>query len=336
MDHQADIVIVWPSDKEFVIAPIERALRAQGHRVTRHREIADAEAAGDTLLASADLLLPFPEFHCTRALIANAPRLRAVLSPVTGIDGIDLAAASAHGVIVANTLVPESHESMAEATILFMLACLYDLRGSEHILRANLPSRKPVATMAKGKTVGLVGFGQIARAIATRLAGWEVTLLAYAPRLREPMPTHVARVELDDLMRASDVVMVLTSLTEETRNLIDARRLALLKDGASLINTARGPIVDEAALHRRAAEGHLRAIALDVFTQEPLPADHPFRDLPNAILTGHCIGHTVDTIAAMPRAALDNVARVLGGEAPTSVKNPDVLPAWRAKWGAQA
>lgn len=332
MTDPARIVIVWPSDKEFVIAPIEQGLRAQGHHVTRYREIGDAVQAGEDVLADADILMPFPSFRCTRQLMLRAPRLRAALSPVTGIEGVDLAAATELTIAVGNTLVPESHESMAEATILLMLAALYDLRGAEHILRNNLPSRKPVATMAKGKTVGLIGFGQISQAIAERLAGWHLTLQTYVPRLRAPLPAHVKRVELEDLLRTSDVVMVLASLNAETRHMLNAERLALLKPGAVLINTARGAIVDEAALHRTAQEGRLRAIALDVFEAEPLPADHPFRELPNAILTGHSIGHTVDTIAAAPRIALENVARVLRGQPPLSLKNPDVLPAWQRRW----
>jgi phosphoglycerate dehydrogenase-like enzyme len=332
MTAPADIVVVWPSDKEFVIAPIENGLRAQGHRVTRYREIADAAKAGDGLLAAADIVMPFPEFRCTREIMGKAPRLRAALSPVTGIDGIDVKAATEQAIVVGNTLVPESHESMAEATILLMLASLYDLRGSEHILRHNLPSRQPVATMAKAKTVGLIGFGQISRAIAERLVGWDLAVQTYAPQLRGALPAHVTRVELDDLLRTSDVVIVLASLTAETRHMLDAARLALLKPGAILINTARGAIVDEGALYRVAKEGRLRAIAVDVFETEPLPADHPFRELPNAILTNHCIGHTVDTIAAMPRTAIENVTRVLRGEAPLSVKNPDVLPAWERRW----
>jgi phosphoglycerate dehydrogenase-like enzyme len=334
MTEPADIVIIWPSDKEFVIAPIEQALRAQSHRVTRYREIPDAVKVGEDLLAGSDIVMPFPAFPCTGALMAKAPRLRAALSPVTGIDGIDLKAATAQAIVVGNTLVPESHESMAEATILMMLAALYDLRGSEHILRNNLPSRQPVATMAKAKTIGIIGFGQISRAIATRLAGWDLHLQTYAPRLREPLPAHVKRVELEDLLRSSDIVMVMASLTADTRNMMSAERLAMLKPGAILINTARGEIVDEAALYRLAKDGRLRAMAVDVFQTEPLPVDHPFRELPNAILTGHCIGHTVDTIAAMPRTAVENVTRVLRGEPPLSVKNPDVLDAWEKRWRA--
>jgi phosphoglycerate dehydrogenase-like enzyme len=332
MPDPADIVIVWPSDKEFVIAPIEGGLREQGHRVTRYREIDDAVRIGDGVLAGADVLLPFPEFRSTRAMYEQAPRLRAALSPVTGIDGIDLKAATELGIVVANTTVPESHESMAEATILLMLASLYDLRGSEAILRANLPSRQPVATMAKGKTVGLIGFGQIGRAIAHRLAGWDLLVQTYAPRVHAALPDHVARVELDELMRTSDIVMVMASLNAETRKLVNAERLALLKPTAIFINTARGAIVDEAALHQVAKDGRLRTIAVDVFETEPLPPEHPFRELPNAILTGHCIGHTVETIAAQPRMCIGNVNRVLAGEPPLSIKNPAVLPLWQQRW----
>jgi phosphoglycerate dehydrogenase-like enzyme len=334
MSSPADIVIVWPSDKEFVIAPVEKGLRDLGHQVTRYKELADARPAGNGLLANADILMPFPEFRSTRAMMTDAPRLRAAISPVTGIDGIDIAAATELRIAVGNVVVPESHESMAEATILMMLSALYDLRGSEFILRNNLPSRPPVARMVKGRTVGMIGFGQIARAIAARLSGWEMQLQTYAPRLRSPLPDNVKRVDLDELLRTSDIVLVLASLNPDTRKLLNAERLGLLKRGAVLVNTARGAITDEAALFRLAKEGHLRAIAVDVFETEPLPADNPLRELPNAILTGHCVGHTVDTIEAQPRFALESVARVLRGEPPLSLKNPDVLPAWQQRWRA--
>jgi phosphoglycerate dehydrogenase-like enzyme len=334
MDSPAEIVIVWPSDKEFVIAPVENGLRNQGHRVTRYRDLKDAAGVGDSLLANADIVMSFPEFRCTRALMANAPRLRAAISPVTGIDGIDIPAATELRIAVGNVVVPESHESMAEATILLMLSALYDLRGSEFILRNNLPSRPPVARMAKGRTVGMIGLGHISRAIAARLAGWDMHLQTYAPRLREPLPPAVARVELEPLLRTSDIVLVLASLNAETRQLLNAERLEMLKPGAILVNTARGAIVDEAAMHRLAKSGHIRTIAVDVFETEPLPADNRLRDLPNAILTMHCVGHTVDTIEAQPRFALESVARVLRGEPPLSLKNPDVLEQWQQRWRA--
>jgi phosphoglycerate dehydrogenase-like enzyme len=334
MVSPADIVVIWPSDKEFVIAPVEKGLRAQGHKLTRYKELADAASLGDRILANADIVMPFPEFRSTRAILANAPRLRGAISPVTGIDGIDIAAATELGIVVGNVVVPESHESMAEATILMMLSALYDLRGSEFLLRNNLPSRPPVARMAKGRTVGMIGFGHISRAITARLAGWEMQLQTFAPRLHASLPDHVKRVELDELLRTSDIVLVLASLNPETRKLLNAERLGMLKRGAILVNTARGAIVDEAAMHRLAKEGHLRAIAVDVFETEPLPADNPLRELSNAILTGHCVGHTVDTIEAQPLFALESVARVLRGEPPLSIKNPDVLPAWQRRWHA--
>ncbi|MGZ5803074.1 MAG: NAD(P)-dependent oxidoreductase, partial [Xanthobacteraceae bacterium] len=210
----------------------------------------------------------------------------------------------------------------------------YDLRGSEHILRNSLPSRPPVARMAKGRTLGMIGFGHISRAIAARLSGWDMHLQAYVPRLRTPLPDNVARLDLEQLLRTSDVVMVLASLNAETRKLLNAERLEMLKPGAILINTARGAIVDEVAMHRLAKSGHIRTIAVDVFETEPLPADNPLRELPNAILTMHCVGHTVDTIEAQPLFALESVARVLRGEPPLSLKNPDVLQPWQQRWRA--
>jgi phosphoglycerate dehydrogenase-like enzyme len=144
------------------------------------------------------------------------------------------------------------------------------------------------------------------------------------------------RVELDALMRTSDVVVVLASLNPDTRGLIGAERLRLMKPTAILVNTARGAIVDEAAL---AAALHNRAIAgaaLDCFATEPLPAGSPLRGLPNAILTPHMIGHTIEAHHSLEVATRENLDLVLSGKPPRYVVNPAVLPAWTAKWSASA
>ena len=172
------------------------------------------------------------------------------MSPVTGTDGIDERGATDLVIIVGNGQIPRNTESMAEATVMLMLACLYDLHGSEAVLRNDLPQPMPVsARMAKGKLLGLIGFGQIARAIARRLETWDVRIQTYMPRLRSPLPPHVERVELDQLLRTSDIVSVLSPLNDETQGVLNAERLGMLKQGAIFINTARGIIVDEAALY---------------------------------------------------------------------------------------
>src|SRR5262249_47288485 len=133
----------------------------------------------------------------------------------------------------------------------------------------------------------------------------------------------------------SDVVCVLTPLNAETRGMLDLERLRLMKPDALLVNTARGGIVDESALVQIARERPNLKIALDTFAQEPLLPDSPLRGLPNTILTAHAIGHTQESLTALPAAAIENVSRILAGEPPTYLRNPEVIPRWRLRFAGK-
>jgi phosphoglycerate dehydrogenase-like enzyme len=328
------IVVVGPTATEYAFAPVEQELKRRGHGLIRYRDAATFLAKPDAL-ATADILYG-NGYACTRALLAKGPQLRAVVNPWIGMEGFDIAGATSLGIVVANGQVPENYLSVAEATIMLILACLHNLPEKLAALRANQPAPSRMnARMLRGKTVGMIGFGNMARAIAHRLSTWDVTLQAYAPRVHEPMPAHVARVALDDLLKTSDVVCVLATLNAETRHLLNEDKLRLMKPNAILVNTARGGIADEKALVKIAEEGRLHKIALDVFESEPLAPDSPLRRLPNAILTPHCVGHSREGAEAVPKAALANIERALAGEPPLYVVNPDVLPAWRKRWGTR-
>ncbi len=308
------------------------ALASLGHQVHRHQD-ADTLQSDAACLRETDVLVATPRFRCSRQLLAAAPRLRGVVSPVTGIEGIDVSAATELGIIVANGQTRENSESLAEATILLVLAALYDLHGSEAILRRNLPRpARMTARMLHGKTVGMIGFGQIARAMVVRLSGWGVRILACARRVHTDAPGTVTWVNIDHLLQNSDVVCVLASLNAETEKMLTAEKLRLLKSGAVFVNTARGAIVDEVALYEVAVERPDLRLALDTFITEPLPADSPLRSLPNAILTPHMVGHTQESIAAVPATAVENVRRILAGNLPLHICNPDVVALWRSRW----
>jgi phosphoglycerate dehydrogenase-like enzyme len=281
---------------------IARALGDLGHQVLCYPD-------PDALHCDTDVLVATPRFRCSRQVLASAPRLRGVVSPVTGIEGIDVSAATELSVIVANGQTRENSESLAEATILMVLAALYDLHGSEAILRQSLtrPSQ-PTARMLHGKTIGMLGFGQIARAMVVRLSGWGVRILACARRTHTDAPGALTWVTIEELLQTSDVVCVLASLNAETNKLLNAEKLRLLKPGAVLVNTARGAIIDEAALYEVAVERPDLRLALDTFSTEPLPLDSPLRSLPNAILTPHMVGHTQESIAAVPATAVETFA----------------------------
>ena len=313
--------------------PIVARLRELGHDVVFHQDGAAFEAAGDGL-AGTDILVAASSFACTRKLMATADRLRGIVSPTTGIEGFDLAAATERDILVANGQTRENVESMAEATILLMLAALYDLHGSERLLRDNRPRPAQVsARMLGGKTVGMIGFGRIARAVAARLAAWDVAIQT-CTRRPPPDAENVSFVELDGLLRTSDVVCVLATLSSDTQGLLNADRLALLKHEAVLINTARGAIIDEEALYEIATKRPDLRLALDTFVTEPLPPDSKLRELPNAILTPHMVGQSREAYTALPGTAVENVRLMLAGQVPPYVCNPDVIPRWQVRWGS--
>jgi D-3-phosphoglycerate dehydrogenase len=327
-------VVGWHSHNQM-FDEIGADLQKAGHHIARyaHRE---AFTATPDPLNGIDVLLCVAVFPLTRALFAAAPRLRAVVSAVTGIEGVDLAAATEHAIVVANAQTEENITGMAEATVLLMMAALYDLDGAQNRIRQKLwrPSELK-ASQLRGKTVGFVGLGRIGRETARLLAPWGASMQYTARRDADlsglpPMP----RMDLDTLLRTSDVVVVLASLNEETRGLLSAEKLALMKRSAILVNTARGAIVDEAALAGALREKAIAGAALDCFAVEPLPAESPLRGLPNVILTPHMIGHTVEAHHSLEIATRENLDLILSGNPPRYVVNPAVLPAWTAKWGA--
>jgi D-3-phosphoglycerate dehydrogenase len=186
--------------------------------------------------------------------------------------------------------------------------------------------------MLSGKTVGLIGFGQIAQSVAARLPPWQCKMIATVRKPR-PLPDYVRAVPLDELLAESDVVVVLTGLNDETRGLLDAAKLARMKPDVTFVNVARGGIVDQNALARLASERPDMRIALDVFDPDPLEPDSPLRRLPNAILTPHMVGHTRETHERLPVVLLESIEKVIAGEAPDYVRNPQIIDAWCARFG---
>ena len=235
------------------------------------------------------------------------PELKAIVSAVVGLDAIDLDTAASRSIAIANSPASETSESLAEATILLILACLYDLSGNQAVLRENRPRPvNPTGRMLKGRSVGLVGFGRTAQEVAMRLRGWGGEIYAYA-RSATQGSEGVQFVSLESLMAQSDVVSIHTSLNNESMNLLNRSLLTTMKQGSVLVNTARGGIVDETALAELCRTGHISTVGLDVFASEPLPMDSPLRALDHAVLTPHRLGHTDESLRALARAAAGNI-----------------------------
>ncbi len=289
------------------------------------------------LFGRAEVMMFSSRSICSREIMLAAPRLRGIVNPTIGLETVDLAAANELGIIVGHGATPENFLGMAEATVMLILMLMYQPRETEAVLRDR--RRRPRSTpkdvwarMLRGRTVGLVGLGRIARGVVERLSGFGVNLVACDPFVgRDQAPEGVKMTDLDTLLRSSDIVAVLVSITPESRGMLGERELALMKPSAYLVNTSRGEAIDEAALYRALREKRIAGAALDSFAVEPLPDDSPLRQLDNVILTPHMVGHTQDAFVSFPPAAVENITRILRGEPPLYCKNPEVIPAWQRR-----
>ena len=289
------------------------------------------------LFGRAEVMMFSSRSICSREIMLAAPRLRGIVNPTIGLETVDLAAANELGIIVGHGATPENFLGMAEATVMLILMLMYQPRETEAALRDRRRRPRPTpkdawARMLRGRTVGLVGLGRIARGVVERLSGFGVNLVACDPFVgRDQAPEGVKMTDLDTLLRSSDIVAVLVSITPESRGMLGERELALMKPSAYLVNTSRGEAIDEAALYRALKEKRIAGAALDSFAVEPLPDDSPLRQLDNVILTPHRVGHTQDAFASFPPAAVENITRILRGEPPLYCKNPGVIPAWKRR-----
>jgi len=255
-----------------------------------------------------------------RALLDAAPRLKVVANVAVGYNNIDIPYATSRGIIVTNT--PDVlTESVADFTWALILAITRRLSEAERLLRRGGWKGWALDFMLgselRGKQLGLVGVGRIGRAVAARAPafGMKVAYTARASAASSAGPAGAEAMSLDRLLLTSDVVSLHVPLTPETRHLIDKRALTRMKRSAYLINTARGPVVDEAALAWALQHHLLAGAALDVYENEP--AVHPdLLGLENVLLVPHLASGTTETRTAMANLAVDNVVAVLAGRPP--------------------
>jgi D-3-phosphoglycerate dehydrogenase / 2-oxoglutarate reductase len=226
----------------------------------------------------------------TADLLDNPGKLRAIVRAGVGVDTIDVAAATRKGIVVMNTPGGNTF-STAEHTVSMLMALARQIPAADASLRQGKWERnKFMGTQLVGKTLGVVGLGRIGREVGRRAAGLDMKVIGFDPFLSVDRAAQLgieAVADIEQLLLRCDFLTVHTPLTDETRNLLDATRLAKMKKGARVINCARGGIINEEALVEALKSGHLAGAALDVYVQEPLPADHPFLRLSNVVLTPH-------------------------------------------------
>jgi D-3-phosphoglycerate dehydrogenase len=266
--------------------------------------------------------------RCTESLMAACKRLKVVGRHGVGLDTVDIPAATRLGVAVVHAPGSNS-QAVAEHALMLMLACAKRTLHVDRQTRAGDwgPAARLGNTELGGKTLGVVGVGNIGRRVARFCGALGMRVLGHDPyvpddELRRRGAEPVASLEA--LLPQVDVLTCHTPLTGETRAMIDARRLALMKPGAIFVNTSRGPVQDERALFEALARGHLGAAGLDVFEEEPTSPDNPLLNLPNVVLSSHVAGVTLEANREMAMQVAGEMLRVLRGQLPDVLVNPEV------------
>jgi D-3-phosphoglycerate dehydrogenase / 2-oxoglutarate reductase len=325
----------------FVVYSTHRLHARAEAAIERLAEIRFASALDARTLAleaePADIVVvraPIPE-----SLFDGARRLRAAIRHGAGVDMIPLDAATRSGVLVAN--VPGANaRSVAEYAIFAALALARRFRDIDADLRlrgwSEARAHAEAATEIAGRTIGIVGFGAVGRAVATIAAdGFGMRVLA-ATRRPGALPGGVEARSLEDLMADSDIVVLCCPLTEETRGMVGHSRLSRMKPHGVLVNVSRGAVVDEAALVAALSKGQIGGAALDVFEAQPLGPDHPLLQLRNVILTPHLAGITEPSMERMGMGVAAEIERILSGALPANFVNPAAEAAYRRRFPSPA
>ncbi len=261
-----------------------------------------------------------------REVMDRAPNLAVIARSGIGYDTVNLADATARGVLVCNA--PDAPTvSTAEHALALMLAVAKRLPVQQRLLRQGSTERDLHTSIElAGKLLGLVGYGRIGRRVAAGGAALGMRVTVFDPFLPEDQFGQVDRSDdLEDMLARADVVSIHIPLTDDSRGLFDRRTLGGMKPGAILINTARGGVVDTDALVEAVTTGHLGAVGLDVTDPEPLPRDHPLLHLDNVLVTPHVASWTEEAKRRMLSTAAAEVLAVLNGRMPDNLVNPEVL-----------
>lgn len=253
--------------------------------------------------------------YITAEVVERMPDTLKVISRYgAGVDRVDLAACKRRGIVVTNT--PGANATaVCELAFGLMLAAARNIPALHAAVEKGEWPRSDGMELA-GKTLGIVGLGAIGKKLALRAKAFEMQVQAYDPYLDERFAAEqgIRALTLDELLQSSDVVSLHVPLNEQTRHMINANRIEAMRDGAIIINTARGGLIDEAAAARAIQSGKLRGLGLDAFEQEPLK-DSPLIGLPHVVFTPHTGAHTAEAVQKMGMMAAENAIAVLKGEA---------------------
>ncbi len=308
-------------------------LQAAGHEVI-------GPMAADTperraVFARAHAIIIGSAWQINDETLDQSPTVQVVGRPGIGIDNIDLDAATRHGACVVHT--PDAPtQSTAEHAFSLLIALAKQTLRIDHDFRAkgwNSKNVIPNSIELKGKTLGLVGLGRIGGSVAKMARGFDMRVVCFDPYVGAERAAQTGvelRAALGEVLAEADFVSLHCALTPQTRGLIGRRELSAMKRTAYLINCARGPVIDEAALIDALRAGTIAGAALDVFEVEPTPADNPLLTLDNVVLTPHVASRTEDGVYQMGVGAAEEVCAVLRGEHPRWLANREVWAKRRA------
>lgn len=300
---------VSPEAIEALAAPLKRA----GHTFTAYDTVATEPAELIRRAQDADILMianhPLPD-----AVIQACPRLQYISVAFVGIDHVGQASCKAQGIHVSNA-AGYCRDAVAELALGLALDCLRNISACNQVVRQGGTKSGLVGHELHGRTVGIIGTGDTGIRTAQLYKAFGCRVLGYSRSRRQlALESGVEYVPLEQLLQESDIVSLHTPLTEQTRNLINAQRIALMKPGAILINTARGPVVDAQAVADALNRGHLGALGTDVFELEPpVPQDHPFFGAKHVVATPHVAFATQESLQRRAEITFDNVVKWLEG-----------------------
>ncbi len=263
----------------------------------------------------------------SRTVIEGTRRLKIISRHGVGVDSVDVAACTERGILVTITGDANS-EAVSEYAFGLLLATARKIAAAHADLASGQWRRENFPGVELfGKTLGIIGLGRIGSRFAKHAQGFDMTVLAYDPYAdaERARSLQVSLVDLKELLGRADFITIHTPLTAETTRLIGQAEFDQMKPSAILVNAARGALIDEAALYRALKSKRIAGAGLDAFAKEPLATDHPLRELENVVMTPHIAGQTEEAMVRMSTGAAENILRVLRGEMPDNIVNPEVL-----------
>jgi len=312
---------------------LENIAKSCDYRIWDHEDQPIPTEVLDREIADCDGVLTLLTERWDGVRLDKAPRLKVVANMAVGFDNINVADCTERGVLVTNTPGVLT-ETTADLTWALILAAARRIPEADRLVRAGeWRTWSPMFMTGQdvhGATLGIIGFGRIGQAVARRARGFNMKVIYYG-RARNPVAEQEYEAEyqpLDDLLKAADFVSLHVNLSAETRGLIGERAFSLMKPTAVLINTARGGIVDEAALYEALTTGRIWAAGLDVFEREPAQPDHPVLQLSNLVALPHIGSASINTRIRMATLAAENLVAALTGLKPPTPVNPQVLMGW--------